>query len=94
MTGPRATTVNMFRIISIHVGVIVVRTQFFVLIYELILFPLKIMYINYNYPHIYLISNDLIHIELESSSKTYDLREGSFSLIKTFFDKLEDIFKR
>ena len=51
------------------------------------LFPLKIIYINYNYPHIYWLSNDLIHIELESSSKTYDVREGSFSLIKTFFDK-------
>ena len=54
------------------------------------LFPLKIIYIyiNYNYPHIFWISNDLNDIELESSSKTYDLREGSFSLIKTFFDKI------
>ena len=32
------------------------------------LFPLTIIYINCNYPHIYWIS---IHIELESSSKTY-----------------------
>ena len=74
--------------VSIHVGVIVVRTQFFVLIYEFILISPKIIYINYTYPHIYWISNDLIHIKLESSPKTYDLRECSFSLIKTFFDKI------
>ena len=57
--------------VSIHVGGKVVRTQFFILIYEFILISPHIKYINYNYPHIYWISSDLIHFELESSSKTY-----------------------
>ena len=61
------TNKNSHMEVSIHVGVIVVRTQFFVLICDSFLFPLTIIYIN----HIYWISNDLIHIELESSSKTY-----------------------
>ena len=38
------------------------------LCFDSFLFTLTIIYINYNYPHIYWIS---IHIELESSSKTY-----------------------
>ena len=41
---------------SIHVGVIVVRTQFFVLIYEFILISPKNYIYYYNYPHIYWIS--------------------------------------
>ena len=42
--------------VSIHVGVIVVRAQYFVLIYEFIpISPNNYIYINYNYPHIYLL---------------------------------------
>ena len=69
--------------VSIHVGVILVRTQFFDLIYEFILIFSNnyiYIYINYNYPHIYWISNELIHIELESSSRTYMNKEKAVSL--------------
>ena len=52
------------------------------------LFPLIIIYINYNYHHIYWISNNVIHIEVESAS----FRACSFSLIKTFFDKIGGYF--
>ena len=68
---PIQTNKNSHREVSIHVGVIVVRIQFFVLIFEFIPIPPNYyIYINYNHPHIFWISNDLIHIELESSSKT------------------------
>ena len=63
--------------VSIHVGVIVVRTQIFVLIYELILIPPNICINKYNYYQIYWISNDLIHIEFESASKTFKLAKSS-----------------
>ena len=50
MTGalrPIQTNKNSHMEVSIHVGVIVVRTQYFVL--NLFLFPLIFVYINYNY---------------------------------------------
>ena len=61
--------------VSIHLRIIVVRI--------LILFPLMIVYINYNYHHIYWISNDLIHIELESASMSYYLWPCSLAITRT-----------
>ena len=59
----KANTIkNSHMEVSIHVGVIVVRTQFFVLIYELILIHPNICINKYNNYQIYWISNDLIHM--------------------------------
>ena len=77
---PIQTNRNTHMEVSLHVGVIAVRTQFFVLIYEFILFPLIIVCINYNYHLINWISNDLIYIELESVSKTYMIKKRAVSL--------------
>ena len=68
---PIQTNKNSHMEVSLQVGVIVVKTQFFVLSMNSFLFSLIIVYINYNYHHIYWISYDLIHIELEKASKTY-----------------------